>query len=229
MGIDFEPFFKEYEALLALADKTFEKIRQDYPDLVKCKLECADCCHALFDLPLIEALYINYHFKRTFEGKQKEDFLEMVNQIDRQIHKLKHKATKDLEAGKTEEDILMELAEARVRCPLLNDRNQCELYDFRPITCRLYGIPTQIGGKGHTCRLSGFKAGEQYPSVNIDILQKKLLQLSERFARAIRSKYAGLGEMLVPLSMALLTDYDETYLGVKPPDETRKEYQTENE
>ena len=25
MGIDFEPFFKEYETLLVLADKTFEK------------------------------------------------------------------------------------------------------------------------------------------------------------------------------------------------------------
>jgi len=229
MGIDFEPFFKEYEALLALADKTFEKIRQDFPDLVKCKLECADCCHALFDLPLIEALYINYHFKRTCTGKQKADFFETVNQIDRQIHKLKRKATKDLGAGRSEEDILTELAEARVRCPLLNDRNQCELYDFRPVTCRLYGIPTQIGGKGRTCSLSGFKAGEQYPAVNIDVLQKKLLQLSERFAMAIQSKFAGLGEMLVPLSMALLTDYDETYLGVTSPDETQEENPPEKE
>ena len=223
MNIDFEPFFKEYEALLALADKTFEKVRQDFPDLVKCKVECADCCHALFDLPLIEALYINYHFNRTFEGKRKEDYLEAVNQIDRQVYKLKRKANKDLESGKSEEEILTELAEARVRCPLLNDRNQCDLYGYRPITCRLYGIPTQIGGKGRTCTLSGFKAGEKYPTVNIDVLQKKLFQLSERLARAIQSKYAGLGEMLVPLSMALLTDYNETYLGVKVPDGNQAE------
>jgi len=229
MGIDFEPFFKEYEALLALADKTFEKVRQDFPELVTCKVECADCCHALFDLPLIEALYINYHFNRTFKGQEKEAFLETVNQVDRQIYKLKKKANKDLEAGKTEEDILTELAEARVRCPLLNDQNQCDLYGFRPITCRLYGIPTSIGGKGRTCGLSDFKPGEQYPTVDIDILQNKLLQLSERFARAIESKYAGLGEMLVPLSMALLTAYDETYLGVKTADGVQEENPAETE
>ena len=229
MDIDFEPFFKEYEALLALADKTFEKVRQDFSDLVKCKVECADCCYAMFDLPLIEALYINYHFNRIFQGKQKEDYLDAANRIDRQIHKLKRKVNKDLGAGKSEEEILTELAAARVRCPLLNDQNQCDLYGFRPITCRLYGIPTQIGGKGRTCTLSGFKAGEKYPTVNIDVLQKKLYQLSERLAKAIQSKYAGLGEILVPLSMALLTEYDETYLGIKKQDETGEENSPETE
>lgn len=229
MGIDFEPFFREYEALLALADKTFEKVQNDFPDLVNCKVECADCCHALFDLPLIEALYINYHFKQTFDGPQREAFLEAVNQTDRQIYKIKRQASKDQEAGKSEDDILTELAEARVKCPLLNDANQCSLYGFRPITCRLYGIPTSIGGKGRTCGLSGFKAGEQYPAVNIDIIQKKLFQLSERLARAIKSKYVRLGEMLVPLSMALLTEYDESYLGVANSDGDQEEISQDNE
>jgi Fe-S-cluster containining protein len=229
MDIDFEPFFKEYEALLALADKTFEKLHQDYSDLVKCKVECADCCYAMFDLPLIEALYINFHFNRRFQGKRKQDYLEAVNRIDRQIHKIKRKANRDLGAGKSEEEILTDLATARVRCPLLNDQNQCDLYGFRPLTCRLYGIPTQIGGKSRTCTLSGFKAGEKYQTVNIDVLQKKLYQLSERLARAIQSKYAGLGEILVPLSMALLTEYDETYLGVRNPDEAREAHPPETE
>jgi Fe-S-cluster containining protein len=229
MGLDFEPFFKEYEALLALADKTFETVQQDFPDLVKCRVACADCCHAVFDLPLIEALYINYHFNRTFKGGRKEAFLETANQIDRQVHKLKRKATKDLKAGKAEDEILTELAEAKIRCPLLNDQNQCDLYGFRPITCRLYGIPTQIGGKGRTCGLSGFKAGEKYPTVNIDILQNKLYRLSERFARSIESKYARLSEMLVPLSMALLTEYDETYLGVATADGSPEDNAAETE
>lgn len=229
MAFDFQPFFKEYEALLALADKTFEKVRQEFPDLVTCEVACADCCYALFDLPLIEALYINYHFNRTFEGKRKEEYLEAVNQIDRQIYKLKRQANKDLEAGKSEEEIMTALAAARVRCPLLNEQNLCDLYGFRPITCRLYGIPTQIGGKGRTCRLSGFKAGEQYPTVAIDVLQNKLFQLSDRLARAIQSRYAGLGEMLVPVSMALLTDYDEGYLGVKDAAGEREKTSRETE
>jgi len=223
MDIDFKPFFDEYEALLKLADQTFEKVRQEYPDLVKCKAECADCCHALFDLPVIEALYINYHFNQMFQGRDKEAYLESVNKIDRQIHKVKRKANKELEEGKPEDEILNELAQVKVRCPLLNDENMCDLYDFRPITCRLYGIPTSIGGKGHTCGLSGFKAGEKYQTVNIDILQKKLFHLSDRFARAIHSRYTRLGEILVPLSMALLTEYNETYLGVAVEDDGKEE------
>ena len=50
--------------------------------------------------------------------------------------------------------------------------------------------------------------------VMIDVIQEKLLRLSERFAREINSKYVRLGELLVPLSMALLTEYDDSYLGV---------------
>ena len=43
------------------------------------------------------------------------------------------------------------------------------------------------------------------------------------------ARFAGLGEMLVPLSMALLTDYDETYLGIKNQDETGEENPRETE
>ena len=35
----------------------------------------------------------------------------------------------------------MEIAATSVRCPLLDEENRCLLYDARPITCRLYGVP----------------------------------------------------------------------------------------
>jgi len=42
-----------------------------------------------------------------------------------------------------------------------------------------------------------------------------LYDLSKRAAEITQSKYPGLAEMLVPLSMALLTTYDKEYLGAK--------------
>jgi Fe-S-cluster containining protein len=215
MNVELEPFFNRYEALVRVAEETFEKIKTQFPDCVTCKITCADCCHALFDLSLIEAIYINHRFHETFQGKQKEKRLLFANEIDRKIYKLKRTAYKSLEAGKDESEILLEMAEQRIRCPLLNDSLSCDLYDYRPITCRLYGVPTSIGGKSHTCGLTGFKKGETYPTVNIDILQKKLYELSESLVRAIGSKYTRMAEMLVPLSMALLTEYNDEYLGIE--------------
>ncbi len=213
--MNLEPFFEQYEALLKTADDLFNRVAGQFPQEVECKQGCADCCYALFDLTLVEALYIKQHFDRCFEGSDREKRLQIANRIDRQLYKIKRKAYKELEAGKSEEDILNELAEVKIRCPLLNDQDSCDLYAHRPITCRFYGIPTSIAGKGHTCGLSGFIEGQAYPTVNLEIIQKKLYELSEEIVRAIKSRYFRMGEMLVPLSMALLTAYDEEYLGSK--------------
>ena len=215
MNFDLQPFFSKYEALLKLAEDTFLKIKAEFPDCVRCKITCSDCCHALFDLSLIEALYINYHFKRMYVGEEREKRLRIANEIDRKTYKLKRNAYKALAAGKDETEILLEMATHRVRCPLLNDESTCDLYAYRPITCRIYGIPTSIGGKSHTCGLTGFEEGCAYPTVNIDVLQKKLYDLSDAVVQSIRSRYTRMSEMLVPLSMALLTDYDEEYLGTE--------------
>ena len=214
MDLDLTPYFKKYEALVERADDAFERVREAYADCVKCKEKCADCCYALFDLTLIEALYINYKFKEKFKGTAKSELLEKANRADRRIHKLKRKAYEDFQAGKTEAEILAEMALERVRCPLLNEEELCELHDNRPITCRFYGVPTAIGGQGHTCGLSGFKQGQQYPTVNLDAVHNKLQQISAELLRDIQSRNIRLVDMLVPLSMALVSDYDDAYLGI---------------
>ena len=133
----------------------------------------------------------------------------------KQIHKIKRNAYKELESGASEDEILTRLAGERIRCPFLNNQDRCDLYEYRPITCRFYGIPTSIGGVGHTCGKSGFIEGEKYPTVNLDIIHSRLQQISADFVKEIRTEYIKLVDMLVPLSMALLTVYDEEYLGIK--------------
>jgi len=215
MEINFEPFFKKYEELVKAADDVFERVSKEHSECVKCKIECSDCCHAIFDLTLIEAIYINHKFKEKIKGNAREVIINKANDIDRQIHKIKRKAYKKLEAGAGEDEILTSLARERVRCPFLNNKNSCEMYEYRPITCRFYGIPTSIGGVGYTCGISGFIEGEKYPTVNLDIIHGRLQQISADFVKEIRTEYIKLVDMLIPLSMALLTVYDEEYLGIK--------------
>jgi Fe-S-cluster containining protein len=200
-------------------------MKNEYPDCVKCEIKCADCCYALFDLSLIEALYINHHFNKKFSGKERERQIEKSNRIDRQVYKIKRKAYKDAEAGKAEDDILTEMANERIRCPLLNDQDECDLYDYRPLTCRFYGLPTAIGGTGHTCGLSGFVKGNKYPTVNLDIIQQKLFEISNELIKKIKSRHIKMADMLVPVSTAILTTYDDAYLGIeekKDDDDTGK-------
>ncbi len=213
MDFDFTPYFKKYEALVSKADEAFEHVRQAHAECVKCEEKCSDCCYALFDLTLIEALYLNHKFNEKIKGSEKAQLSEKANQADRRVHKLKRQAFKDLQAGKSEEEILADLARERIRCPLLNDIDLCDLYDNRPLTCRFYGVPTAIGGQGHACGKSGFDKGEKYPTVNLDAVINQLQQISAELIRDLKSKYLKLADMLVPLSMALITVYDEAYFG----------------
>ena len=48
-------------------------------------------------------------------------------------------------------------------------------------------------------------------------IQKQLYDISGEIVRALNTKYVKMVDMLVPLSMAILTDYDEEYLGLTDP------------
>ena len=229
MTIDFTPYFEKYEAVVDMADQVFARIQKDFPKCVKCTVKCSDCCHALFDLTLIEAIYINYQFNKRIKGKGKIRLIERANKADRKTHMVKKQAYKNKKAGKNETEILMDIAAERVRCSLLNDNEMCDLYEYRPITCRLYGIPTSIGGRSHTCGKSGFVEGKQYPAVNLDAIQKKLYNISYEFVREIKTKYAKMADMLVPLSMASLADFDEEYLGIASSKKAEEQQGKENE
>nr|WP_321258146.1 YkgJ family cysteine cluster protein [uncultured Pseudodesulfovibrio sp.] len=214
MALDFTEYFEKYEAVVAEVDAVFKKFENEMGDLVKCGKGCSDCCYALFDVTLVEAMYINAKFNEKFSGLERSVIMTRADQADRQIHKLKRKVYKASQAGQPTNDILLEVAKARVRCPMLDDNDLCSIYENRPITCRLYGVPTSIGGVAHTCNKTGFKGGEKYPTVNMDIVLDKLLAIGKDLQEGIGSRFKELSEMLLPLSMALVTEYDEHYLGV---------------
>lgn len=207
--------FEKYEAMVRQVDEAFDRVRRQHPECVRCASTCSDCCYALFDLTLVEALYLNRKFIEGVAEQRKLEILEAANTADRKVYRLKREAFKSVSSGeKSEDQVLLEMAAERVRCPLLNDDKRCDLYESRPITCRLYGVPTSIAGHGHTCGLSGFKEGESYPTANLDVINERLHHLSLELVAVLKSTHVKMGDMLMPLSMALLTVFDETYLGL---------------
>lgn len=215
MTIDFSEHFKKYEDLVRTVDTIFNQVKEQYPKEVFCRKKCSDCCYAIFDLTIIEAIYINHQFRATFKGAEKLALIDEAAKTDRALTKLKRDAHREIQNGKSEIEILGKMAMERMRCPLLGVDNMCILYENRPLTCRLYGIPTSTAGVSHICGRTNFKQGEQYPTVNMDALYSKLQLISAEMAAAIKATNVKMCEMLVPVSMALITDYNEEYFGVK--------------
>jgi len=90
-------------------------------------------------------------------------------------------------------------------------------------------MPTSTGGIGHTCGKSAFVEGKPYPTANLDVIQKKLYEISAEFVGQIRTRYVKMADMLVPLSMAILTEYNEEYLGVVDENKTLNNQGKEND
>lgn len=212
--MDYSPFFKQYENLVKNIENASGKVKKDFGECVACKPGCSDCCYALFDLTLIEAMYVKHKFDDLFTGKKRHDIITYANEVDRKIFKMKKNATEAEKVGVDGRKIIDRISKEKIKCPLLDEINQCSMYEFRPIACRVYGIPTSSAGEGHTCGLSGFKKGVAYPTLNMDRVYDQLYSISSGLVRAINSKYRQMGDILVPLSMCLLTDYNEEYMGI---------------
>ena len=217
--MDFSKTFEKYEALVSEVDKIFKSVQDAYSDFVCCETRCADCCHAVFDITLIEAVYLNHQFTKLLPRKVRRPIGARAEKADRKYYQIKRKLQKMyVDDEKSPEDILAQLALERVRCPLLNDDDLCDLYDKRPITCRVYGIPTAIGGKARICEKSKFEDKAAYPTVNLDKMNDRLFALSRELLRDVGSKHPKRYMSLVPPSAALMMTYDEEYFGIKQPE-----------
>jgi len=213
--LDFSKIFNRYEALVQEVEKGVARIREAYPNEVRCDRGCCDCCYAVFDLSLIEAVYINYRFHERLTGKEGEGILERAHRADRQAYRLKRRLFKELSQNAVdEEEVLAALSRERIACPLLNEDRLCDLYACRPLTCRVYGVPAAVRGRAHTCGLSGFQEGRSYPTIYLDAINDRLQELSRELLREIGAAGSPLERRWIPLSTALLTDYDEEYFGL---------------
>ncbi|RJQ52708.1 MAG: YkgJ family cysteine cluster protein [Desulfobacteraceae bacterium] len=211
MQTDLSCFFHKYESLVEVADQTFRRVSADFGECVTCKPGCCDCCHAMFEVPLIEALSLHHRLHRAVEVKKREALVETAACTDRRIYRIKRTILK-APAVDRKNELLSAMSTERIRCPLLNNESRCELYEYRPITCRLYGIPTAIDGTGQTCGFSRFKQGVRYPTVQLEIFHRRLYEISLEVVYALGSSRASMAEMLVPVSTAMLTDFEEELL-----------------
>lgn len=209
--MNYKNVFSKYEKLVKEADFAFQDISRNYKDNIICKVQCSDCCHSVFGLFPIETAYISYNFSKLPRNIRKE-ILERALEAENKLSALEESMKK--EYGKDEQAMLDALSRQRIRCPLLNDENKCSMYEYRPITCRVYGMPTIMGGKMRACWKGNFNKGEHYPSFNLDTMYHELYGLSREMLEErgyIEDDLDEIGGLLLSMPKAVSVSVEELF------------------
>jgi len=172
--------FDPYDQLVREADRVFQEIREKYPQHIKCEIHCSDCCYAIFGIFPIEAFFLRHDFEKLDEKKRRKA-LERAEKADQDLLRVQERIR---EFQHDPQMINYVLARERIRCPLLSENNECILYPFRPIICRVYGIPLLVRGNVRACYKAGFRKGEKYTTYNLDKTYKELFSLSKELIKA---------------------------------------------
>ncbi len=198
-----------YEDFVAQSDEAFLRVQREYSGFVRCGVGCNDCCFAVFELHPVEAVHLKGAFERGLQGDLRR---EAVRRAVLSREKLQA-AEREIGGAALPWDSperMVALSRLKIECPL-HDQGRCVLYEHRPITCRTYGIPRSIKGKGATCGRSGFERGISYPTLNMDILDRRLHGLSRTMLSLEANIDIGENRMLVSVAEAILEDLSPRY------------------
>jgi Fe-S-cluster containining protein len=197
--------FRSYELLVDKAEAAFQGMQKDHSSCIKCEPHCSDCCHAIFGLFLIEAGYLKEHLDEL-TNEEKRAALLRCEEAEKSLERLQ----KMLQAH--EGDPQMQayiMSRERIPCPLLNENQDCILYPYRPITCRVYGIPTKVQGKARVCWKAEFKKDERYPVFDLDGVYRDLYFLSTELLKSAGKDDLERASLLISVSKAITTSLED--------------------
>jgi Fe-S-cluster containining protein len=137
-----EIVLKQYRELLARVDAWFSGCMEQYPDQISCKTGCSGCCRGTFDITLLDAYHLKLGFDRLADPVKAEVLRkcgERLNEMREQWPELDHPYILNYRSEEDWEQLMPE--EDETPCVLLGTDGRCLVYDHRPMTCRLHGIP----------------------------------------------------------------------------------------
>lgn len=201
----YDDIVSEYEKLAEKAEAAFDQVRSEHPSLVRCLESCSDCCSSVFGLFLIESLYLGRHFSRL-DRKTRRETASRAEKADRDLLEMEKRLSKYDGDPKMK---ALAMARERVRCPLLDSGDRCVLYSHRPLTCRVYGIPTVISGNIHSCWKAGFEKDKHYAAFDLDGAYRELYGLSRKLLLRSGVRDMERAALLAPVSRSIKTPVEK--------------------
>lgn len=133
---------QNYQELLQQIDRWYSLSIERYRELIACQSGCSGCCRSVFDITMLDAYFLKLGFDRLPAEVREQVLAKCQARLDLMREQwpefqhpfvLNQHPEEDWEALMPDED--------ETPCVLLDENGRCLVYENRPMTCRLHGLP----------------------------------------------------------------------------------------
>lgn len=129
-----------YRKLLAEVDAWYRSAKAEHPGQVPCEKGCRECCLGLFDVSLADRDLLREGLA-GLDPEARRDIESRAAHLLEELRRIEPELGLTLDGWDAREiDDLCDQA-GPVECPVLGREGDCRLYEHRPLTCRMSGIP----------------------------------------------------------------------------------------
>jgi Fe-S-cluster containining protein len=137
-----DDLLEDYKTLLARIDAWFDRsLAAAAPGQIACARGCSACCRGLFDITLLDALLLRQGFGALPESVREDSIEKSRRRLDELRGRWPGFAAPYLLNAMPDEEWTEMPEDDETPCPLLGADGACLVYPWRPMTCRLHGLP----------------------------------------------------------------------------------------
>ncbi len=142
-GIHMKKVLKNYSLFLRVVGDLFAHAAAR--NRASCKRGCHACCTGLFAISPLDALHLRESLGKVSTAVRKRILRTANEQLDHLEGLRLFSRDSPLMKSDTAIDAIARRS-ADLRCPALDSRNRCMIYEYRPLICRTFG-PTVRGAR----------------------------------------------------------------------------------
>jgi len=142
--VDLAPFFADFEAVVEKIDHDIKKYDTARNAISGCVGTSNQCCFHFIDLQIIEVIYLNNKMNQHLSSDVRIAVINDAVAVTKTLNEMEKRQKKPgIEFGADRKTMAQAYLREKILCPLNRD-SRCALHDYRPIQCRLFGLPKDV-------------------------------------------------------------------------------------
>lgn len=188
----------DYKQILSKVDAWYRSVKERHPGQVPCAKGCRDCCIGLFDVSLADRDLLREGLAAA-DAAVRKDIEARAAALVARLRELAPDLGDTLDGWSSEDiDDLCDAA-GDVECPVLGREGECRLYEHRPLTCRMSGVPV-VNLEGVTVFPEGCAKCTLKPA---DVPRLDCDRLSRQERKVLKARYPGQSGVTLFIAQAM--------------------------